>query len=133
MEQSLVSQILIENALAPAAYTNATNGETITSGTFQSLTFVAHVYAFTSDVTLTVEHADVVTGPFVSVEDGDVIYPENLEFDAVGIKQFGYIGKKDFVRVNFTSGNASVAIYATKGHPTRVPTVGPLADKQFPV
>lgn len=133
MEQSLVSQILIENALAPAAYSAATDGITITSGVFQSLTFVAHVFDFTSDVTLKVEHSDIEAGPFSSVEEGDVIYPENLVFDALGIKQFGYIGKKDFVRVNFASGEASVAIYATKGHPERVPTIGPLSKRQFPV
>lgn len=133
MEQSLVSQILIENALVPNSYTTATDGITIDSTTFQSLTFVAHVFDFTADVTLKVQHADVQAGPFVDTSDEDIIYPDNLKFDALGIKQFGYIGKKEFVRVNFVSGNAELGIYATKGHPKRVPTIGPRAEDQFPV
>lgn len=133
MEQSLVSQILIQNALAPAAYNSKTEGEIIDSAKFESLTFVAHVFAFTGDITLSVEHADDNAGTFVDVEDGDIIYPESLQFTGTGIKQFGYIGKKEFVRVNFSSGDGSVAIYATKGHPKRVPTVGSLSTHQFPV
>ena len=132
MERSLVSQVLYETALPPADYTSTADGASIDSEDFQSLTFMVHAFAFTGDCVLKLqESVDNVT--FTDVSSDDILYPESLAVKAIGIGQLGYIGKAQYVRVVFVSGNASLAVYATKGHPKRVPTVGPRADKQFPV
>ena len=57
---------------------------------------------------------------------------ENLKLTAQGSKQVGYIGKKRYVRANFVSGSATLSVFGVLGHPTRVPTIGYLADHQFP-
>lgn len=132
MEKSLVSQILFETALPPSDYTGAADGVSIDSQDFESLALMVHCYAFTSDCVLKLQHSpDNVT--FTDVSSDDILYPESLAVKTVGISQLGYIGKSRFIRAVFVSGTASLAVYATKGHPTRVPTVGPRADKQFPV
>ena len=132
MEKSLVSQVLFQTALPPSDYTGSADGASIDSQDFQSLTLMVHCYAFTGDCVLKLqESVDNVT--FTDVSSDDILYPESLAVKATGIGQLGYIGKARYVRAVFVSGTASLAVYATKGHPTRVPTVGPLADKQFPV
>lgn len=135
MEKSLVSQIKGVEALPAKVYTTATDGEDIDSKHFQSLTFLIDCATFTSDVELKIEHADSDDPQSIvyeDTEDGDIIYPENLKLTAQGSKQVGYIGKKRYVRANFVSGSATLSVFGVLGHPTRVPTIGYLADHQFP-
>ena len=132
MEQSLVSQIKLENVLDFGTYSGNTPGQVLDSVNFQSMTFLLFCQAFTSDITIKVEHSkDGLT--FEDTADGDILYEENLTFDATGLKQIGYIGKKRYVRASFASGGGDFAIFGIMGHPERVPTVGDRATTQFPV
>ena len=139
MEQSLVSQIFAERSLESTARTAAATGATIDSVNFQSLTFLIDVTSVSTETTVKIQHSDDNANWEDIKRDDAVFYDDGIYYDpvfpdTVANQQFqwGYIGKKRYVRLNYESGDSTLGAIHVLGHPERVPTIGERASKQFP-
>lgn len=126
MEYDLATHLSPVQALAPAALTSETAGNIIDSMGFESLTFTINAGAVAAQSVLTLEHGDASDLSDAATVDADDLIGELVPLetgDANSTLWFGYIGKKRYVRITFTSGDATVGIVAVKGHPHSMPTL----------
>lgn len=126
MEYDLASHLEPVQALAPAAYAAATDGEIIDSVEFNSLTFAINIGAVTAQTTLTLlegDESDMSDAAAVAADDiiGELTTIETT--DATSTKWLGYIGKKRYVQLSVVSGDATIGAVAIKGHAVSVPTM----------
>ena len=104
-------------------------------------TFLIDIESVTTNTTLTIEHSDTdQDADFNAIKKDDVqeydqgIYyvPDIPTTVSDQRAQWGYIGKKRYVRLVVTGENTLGAMHVL-GHPERVPCVGPRSETQFPV
>lgn len=126
MEYDLATHLEPVQAIIPAAYAAADDGEIIDSVDFNSLTFAINIGAVTSTVTLTLlegDESDMSDAAAVSADDIIGELTTILTTDANSVKWLGYIGKKRYVQLSIVSGDATFGAVAIKGHAVSVPTL----------
>ncbi len=126
MEYDLASHLEPVQGLAPLARTAAEDGVIIDSLGFNSLTFAINIGAVAATTTLTLQHGDESDLSDAAAVDSDEIIGELTTIettDASSAMWLGYIGKKRYVRLSYTSGDSTVGIVAIKGHAISVPTL----------
>ncbi len=124
MEYDLATHLEPVQAIIPAAYTAATDGEIIDTIEFNSLTFAVNTGAFTTDVVLTLLEGDESDmSDAAAVDSDDIIGTLAAPAAANTVEWFGYIGKKRYVQLSIVSGDATLGAVAIKGHALTVPTL----------
>jgi len=139
MEVDNATRIFGAEALVPQTISSNTTtvGPIIDTKLFESLTFLLNVGDYTDGTyTVTIEHGDDSglsdTAAVTIADDPQTLIASNplvaadLVLAAAGLKRFGYIGKKRYVRLSVVSTavttGAIAAILAIQGHAKSNPT-----------
>ena len=137
MEMDLKTKLFFAEAVEPEVIgaDGASVGNIIDTALFESLTFLFAVADYTSGTyTVTIEDGDDSglsdTAAVLITDDPQTLIPASagpLVLAAAGIRRFGYIGKKRFVRITITTADfsvtgATILAYAIQGNAKSNPT-----------
>lgn len=95
---------------------DAPNDAVIDTAEFESVTFV---YNITTAADVAIQEADATDGTFTDVAVTDYLGKPIAVADGTGVKKFGYIGNKRFLKV---SAGADVTGFCVLGTPRYAPT-----------
>ena len=140
MEVDNATKTFFAEALVPTliAADGASVGAIIDTKLFESLTFVLSVGLYTSGTyTVTIDHGDdaalsdaaavTITDDPQNIIASSPLVAADLVLAAAGLKRFGYIGKKRYVRITVTTSafsvtGATIGVLALQGHAKSNPT-----------
>ena len=122
--RDLVNLIKAQTTLPPATYNSGVNGNAVQIGKFNSAAIVVSVGTITDGAhTLTLQEADASGGPWNNVAAGEIL--GSLAALASDVDQeVGYMGAKDFLRVNTAASGTTGGAYGVsvvKGNPRTAP------------